>query len=100
MHAGPNFAAGHSGGEQAHTITIAEMAGHSHTAQASSSPADQTSAPGNLWANGNQSAYDAGATGALNPATVAAAGASQAHNNMSPYLVLNFMIALQGTFPA
>jgi microcystin-dependent protein len=37
---------------------------------------------------------------ALNPASVSNTGGSQAHNNMMPYLVLNFCIALQGIFPS
>ena len=37
---------------------------------------------------------------ALNPASVGNVGGSQPHNNMMPYLVLNFIIALQGIFPS
>ena len=36
----------------------------------------------------------------LTPATVTSVGGSQPHNNMMPYLVLNFIIALQGIFPS
>ena len=36
----------------------------------------------------------------LNPTTIANVGGSQAHNNMMPYLALNFCIALQGIFPS
>ena len=36
---------------------------------------------------------------APNAGTVVATGGSQAHNNMAPYLALNFCIALQGIFP-
>jgi microcystin-dependent protein len=37
---------------------------------------------------------------ALNPQAVSNTGGSQPHNNMMPYLVLNFIIALQGIFPS
>ena len=37
---------------------------------------------------------------AMNPASLANVGGSQAHLNMQPYLVLNFSIALQGIFPS
>jgi microcystin-dependent protein len=36
----------------------------------------------------------------MNPASVLPAGGSQPHDNLSPYLVLNFIIALQGIFPS
>ncbi len=36
----------------------------------------------------------------LNPASLSNVGGSQAHNNMSPFLVLNYVIALQGIFPS
>ena len=36
----------------------------------------------------------------LNPQSVTSVGGSQPHNNMMPYLVLNFIIALQGIFPS
>jgi microcystin-dependent protein len=36
----------------------------------------------------------------LNPQSVSNVGGSQPHNNMMPYLVLNFIIALQGIFPS
>ena len=36
----------------------------------------------------------------MNPACVLPTGGNQPHENMSPYLVLNFIIALQGIFPS
>jgi microcystin-dependent protein len=36
----------------------------------------------------------------LNPSSVSSVGGSQPHNNMMPYLTLNFIIALQGIFPS
>jgi microcystin-dependent protein len=36
----------------------------------------------------------------MNPACITPTGGSQPHENMSPYLVLNFIIALQGIFPS
>ena len=36
----------------------------------------------------------------LNPQAVSSVGGSQPHNNMMPYLTLNFIIALQGIFPS
>jgi microcystin-dependent protein len=36
----------------------------------------------------------------MSPACISATGGNQPHENMSPYLVLNFIIALQGIFPS
>ena len=36
----------------------------------------------------------------MNPGTIGNTGGSQPHNNMQPYLVLNYCIALQGIFPS
>ena len=100
FHMGANFTLGQNGGEASHTLTASEMPAHTHTVQASAAPADLAGATGNLWANGNASAYDAAPTGAMNPAAVLNAGGNQPHENRSPYLVLNFIIALQGIFPS
>jgi microcystin-dependent protein len=100
IHVGNGFVLGERGGEQAHTIIMSEMAAHTHAAMASPNTADQGTAPTFLWANGNQPAYTGSANGTMNPASVTSVGGSQPHQNMSPYLVLNFIIALQGIFPS
>ena len=43
---------------------------------------------------------DGRTTFALPPSTISATGGSQAHDNMQPYLVLNFCIALVGVYPS
>jgi len=100
IHRGNGFILGQNGGEAAHTLSQTEMAAHSHTMQASSASSDQTVPTGNLWANGNDPAYSGTANATMNATLMGAAGGSQAHNNMSPYLVISFCIALQGIFPS
>jgi microcystin-dependent protein len=100
FHQGPGFTLGQRGGETAHTLSISEMPQHVHQAVGSSSTASSPSPSDNLCCqNGSSSYSSATADGAMNPACIANVGGSQAHNNMSPYLVLNFIIALQGIFP-
>jgi microcystin-dependent protein len=99
IHFGNGFVQGQTGGEATHTLLIQEMPGHTHGIQASSASADQVSPAGNLWANGNVPAYSGSAGATMNPASIGNVGGSQAHQNMSPYLVLNFVIALSGIFP-
>lgn len=100
LHFGEGFAQGQVGGETAHTLTQTEMAPHAHGVTASSASASAASLAGNLWANGNVPAYTDPGSVVLNPAVLGAAGGSQPHDNMPPYLVLNFCIALQGIFPS
>ena len=99
-HMGQGFTLGQMGGEQAHTLTIAELPTHVHGAVASSTASDSFVPTGNyLGAANNFYAALANAT-TLPPATLSNTGGSQAHQNMQPYLVLSFCIALQGIFPS
>src|SRR5262245_11039190 len=50
LHTGNSFALGQRAGEEAHTLIVSEMPAHTHTALASSNPADQTSPANNYWA--------------------------------------------------
>src|SRR5882757_4158278 len=93
---------GERGGEQAHTLTMSEIPQHFHTASATSTSGDLFVATGNVLAASPAQLY-APATANLTtliPSSVTTMGGSQAHENMQPYLVLVFCIALQGIFPS
>jgi microcystin-dependent protein len=99
IHVGSGHTLGERGGEQAHTLSIAEVPTHSHTAQASS--ANGNSAVPNANMLGKAQIYRAPSDlTSLHPATVTNVGGSQAHLNMQPFLTLSFCIALQGIFPS
>jgi microcystin-dependent protein len=103
VHMGNGISLGERGGETAHTLNISELPAHQHTPQGSSTdPATASSASGNLWGfNSASPQYQPAPDGtAMNPAGIQPTGGSQPHDNMSPYLVLNFIIALQGIFPS
>ena len=100
---GDHHQLGSKSGEETHTLSANEMPQHSHIAHASNSQANLTAAEGNLLANSLSELYvDATAANLVNlrAGTVTNVGGSQAHNNMQPYLALNFCIALQGLFPS
>ena len=102
VHIGNGIALGEQGGETTHTLNISELPAHNHVPVGSSNAPTAPSASGNLWSKftGNNYNSTPGSGQAMNPACIAAVGGSQPHENMSPYLVLNFIIALQGIFPS
>jgi microcystin-dependent protein len=99
-HVGGGFTLGERGGETAHTLNISELPAHNHVPSGSTAAPNAPSASGNLWATGNALLYAPASNSNMNPAGISPTGGSQPHENMSPYLVLNFIIALQGIFPS
>jgi len=100
VHVGNGISLGESAGETAHTLNISEMPAHTHVPVGSSNTATDPSPVGNLWDTDTNKPYSPTANTSMNPHCVLPAGGSQPHENMSPYLVLNFVIALQGIFPS
>jgi microcystin-dependent protein len=100
IHFGSNHTLGEMGGEENHTLIASEMPSHTHTFSASNATPNQGTPAGNMWAS-NTSAYSsASSDSSMNPASISNAGGSQPHTNLQPFLVLNFIIALQGIFPS
>ena len=100
VHVGNGIVLGELGGETTHTLNISELPAHNHVPNANGTGADQGAPGNNFFGNGSQPAYAATANSSLVPATVLPIGGSQPHENMPPYLVVNFIIALQGIFPS
>jgi microcystin-dependent protein len=92
---------GEAAGSTSVTVNIQQLATHMHVLQASPNSASTSSDPTNNFLapiNGGYSGPSSLTT--LEPSSVSSVGGSQPHNNMMPYLVLNFIIALQGIFPS
>ncbi len=100
FHAGNGISLGQSAGEVSHTLNVAEMAAHAHAPAANSAIADQVDPTGKFWAKGAANAYAPAANNAMSALLVTNTGGGQPHENLAPYLVLNFVIALQGIFPS
>jgi microcystin-dependent protein len=83
------------------TINQQTLPSHVHFVNANTGVGTKTIPTGNILSKAPANTYG-GATAlvAMNPASVGNTGGSQAHNNMMPYLVLEFCIALQGIFPS
>jgi microcystin-dependent protein len=100
MHMGQGHTLGEAAGETAHTLRPAELPTHTHVLNGT----DQNGAaanPANAVLGGANNVYHVAANEVpMNPESVTTVGGSQPHNNMQPYLVLNFCIALQGIFPS
>ncbi len=102
MHTGNGHTLGEHGGEQAHTLSISEVPTHVHVASAANvAPASNAPSGRVLSQSAGANLYAAAANlAAMAPNALGNVGSSQPHQNMQPYLTLNFCIALQGIFPS
>lgn len=100
IHTGGGHVLGERAGEQAHTLSIAEMPAHTHVQQASPNTGNAVNPGGAALAAASNVYRPPDNLTALNPASVTNVGGSQAHNNTQPFLTLSFCIALQGIFPS
>ena len=102
IHAGGGHTLGERGGEQAHTLSVAELPQHTHGAFGTSSNATANSPSAAVgYARSGTAMYGSPAQlVAMASAAVGNTGGSQAHLNLQPYLTLSYCIALQGIFPS
>lgn len=100
---GNGYTIGQQGGEENHTLISTEVPTHTHLANAIATGASASTAGGNYLAgtSGNLGIYaSTSSVAAMNSAVVGSVGGSQPHTNQQPYLVMNWIIALQGIFPS
>ncbi len=97
---GTHHLLGSKSGEETHNLSANEMPQHDHTAMASNSDANSNIATGNVLARALDLYANSGSNPQLRSGTVTNVGGGQAHDNMQPYIALNFCIALRGLFPS
>jgi len=106
LHMGTNlgntFIQGQVAGAETVTLTVNQMPAHGHLPLANDSVADSTNPANALWGVATQARpYSAAAPSVpMDPAAVGLAGGSQPHDNMMPFLAINFIISLFGIFPS
>jgi microcystin-dependent protein len=112
LHVGPGFFLAQTGGVESVTLTTQQLPTHTHLAQATTVAGDVNSPSvsniGKILASegGSGSAqvslYNAAPTTlqAISPSTIGSAGGSQPHDNMVPFLAINFILSLFGIFPS
>jgi microcystin-dependent protein len=100
---GTTYVIGEMAGVESVTLTTGQIPSHTHTPQVSAS-GDAFEPAGRTWSRSGAGdrQYSSNTTGlvALHPQTVGATGGGQPHDNMSPFLVTNFIISLFGIFPS
>ena len=101
-HVGPGFALGDAGGAEAITLTLAQMPAHTHVGVATSAGGTATSPANGVWAQTPQLAYHQppGTPATMAADSVQLVGGSQPHDNLMPYLAINFIISLFGVIPS
>ena len=100
LHIGNGIPQGLSSGEANHTLIINEIPSHPHTPLGDAGAANAGTPVGGTWAAQEASPYSTAINVAMNNTACGLTGGNQPHSNLSPYLTINFCIALVGIFPS
>jgi len=104
VHQGNSFILAETGGAETITLTVQQIATHSHPLSASASNAGAVAPAGAVLAAGSEVTVSPYGTDSpsvkMHPSTVSSIGGSQPHDNFQPYLCVDFIISLFGIFPS
>src|SRR5689334_10732904 len=100
IHMGNGHTLGEAAGSTSVTVNIQQLPTHLHGLNATETAGAVALPTNNFLGKVNSMYGPATSLTTMNPGSVTSVGGSQPHNNMMPYLVLNFIIALQGIFPS
>ena len=100
IHEGNGHTLGEAAGTTAVTVNIQQLPTHLHPLMASNDNGATNVGTNNFLGQAVTTYHGPKNLTTLDPTSVTSVGGSQPHNNMMPYLVLNFIIALQGIFPS
>jgi microcystin-dependent protein len=101
FHQGGSFIIGQKAGTETVSLTTQQLPSHSHLAMCSNN-GTATSNPGNaLWLNWASNQYtDQPLTSTMLNGAMQPTGGNQPHDNLMPFLTVNFIIALYGVYPS
>jgi microcystin-dependent protein len=101
IHQGNGFTLAETGGAEEVTLTVQQIAAHSHPLIATTAVANQSSPKNNVVAQSTAADLyiEDTATAALAASTITPVGGSQPHSNFQPYLCVEFIISMSGIFP-
>lgn len=102
IHQGTGFALAQAAGEETVTLTVNQIPSHTHAAGGNDTTTNSSTSPANnLWRNWQDNQFAAPpANTTMNVGAIAAAGGSQPHDNMLPFVAINYIISLFGIYPS
>jgi microcystin-dependent protein len=100
VHQGTSNVVGLTGGAETVPLNLSQYPAHTHSFMASGNQANSNAPAGNTVGNGLIAYSTLAPDIALNASAVSPSGANLPHNNLQPFLALNWIIALFGVFPS
>ncbi|HTS11486.1 MAG TPA: tail fiber protein [Candidatus Limnocylindrales bacterium] len=103
IHQGNGFPLAQQGGVEYVTLLLTQIPAHNHPAVCSPGGGSSASPVGAYWATdpeGNTAAYNEAGGASMAGGALSPVGGGQPHDNMSPFLVVNYIISLFGIFPS
>ncbi|WP_282940364.1 tail fiber protein [Paenibacillus sp. RC67] len=102
MSNGNSYQLGGMGGTEQVTLTVNQIPAHTHAMIGQPKRGNTNSPQDAFWAKStlNQFAAPSNSPQPMNPGSISPAGGSQPHENMMPYLAVNFIISLYGIYPS
>jgi microcystin-dependent protein len=101
VHVGSGYVLGQDGGVETVTLTASQIPAHTHAAQATANSAASPDPGGNVWATASDTPYSTSTpSAAMSAEAIGSAGGGQPHDNMLPFVAVNFIISLYGTYPS
>jgi microcystin-dependent protein len=94
-----NHVLGEQAGSETVTLTVAQIPAHNHAFNAAARDEDTNTVTNNFLSNGNSYGLPPSTT-TMNAGSIGPTGGGQPHENMQPYLVLRYIIALEGIYPS
>jgi microcystin-dependent protein len=100
VHPGNGIVLGETAGQATHTLIQTEMPTHDHAINATTTAASTDDPTGAVFSAAKVYVPFSSPATMMDPTVIQPSGGSQPHENMAPYLTINFIIALTGIFPS